>query len=86
VIYLRVQSLKNFLQLHLFKCVLALKVELGMDNELDHALRPRDAGQVETVSDVYLLGAGLDIVEDAQTVALLLLVLNPVGDVLLALQ
>ena len=80
LIDLAMQAFQDRLQLHLLERVFRVQVKLGPHHYFDHLLGPRaDRCDVEAVADVDLLSASLDVVEDGQGVALLLLVLDPIA-------
>jgi hypothetical protein len=75
-----VQYLEKLFQLDLLKDILALEIESRLGHQPYHLLRPTYAisAHVDTVPQIHLLYTCLYVVEDAQCVSLLLLILKGV--------
>ena len=80
LIDLCMKDLEYLLELDLLKNVLTLKVQSRSGHQFDHFLGPSDLvrAHVDTVPQISLLGARLDVVEDAQRIAAMLFILNGV--------
>ena len=78
VVYLRMQKLQDLFEFDFFEYVLTLKVQSSSRHQLDHLLRPGDrvSAKIDAVSHIHLLRPRLYIVEYAECITLLLLILK----------